>query len=62
MGAGGCVRGGMEPAGRRDSPKKFTQDSVNSDAASLNTQVCSAAVSVQDNYSLTFFWFTEELE
>lgn len=62
MGAGGCVRGGMEPAGERHSPKKFPRDAVYSDAVSLNTQICSHAVSIQDNYSLTFLWSTEELE
>lgn len=62
MGAGGCVRGGMEPAGERHSPKKFVRDAANWDAASLNTQICSPAVSVQGSYSLTFLWSSEELE
>lgn len=37
MGAQGCVsaRGGVKPAGERTDPKKFTQDTTNSDAASL---------------------------
>lgn len=48
MGAGGCVRGGTEPAGESAHQKNSTGMQW-IQMLYLNTQICSPAVSIQDN-------------
>lgn len=65
MGAQGCMsaRGGAKPAGERHWPKKSSPRIPQIWMLYLyKTQICSPAVSLQDSYSITLLWSTEELE